>query len=331
MQLLTKVIFLLLLAQNLFASNSILNVSYDPTRELYKEINISFEEQYFETYKKKIYVNQSHGGSGKQANALLHGLKGDVVTLASFFDLDKLTEKEIISLDWRKKFLNNSSPYSSIIVFLVKKGNPKNIYDWDDLIKDNIEVITPNPKISGGAIWNYLAAYAYTGKKYNNEESRLDFLKKLFKNVPMLDTTSRNATITFTERKRGDVLISWENEALLVVNKLKKGEYEIVYPSITMQIDAPVAISEKITKMRDSYDVAKEYVDFLYKEKGQEIIGKNYYRPYNLKILKEFRYFAFPHSMNIVKIEDLGDWDDIQKIHFSENGFFDNLHLGSFK
>lgn len=306
---------------------NLLNVSYDPTRELYTEINSAFAEQWKKQHGgQEVTIKQSHGGSGKQARAVIDGLQGDVVTLALAYDIDALAEKgKLVPADWQKRLPNNSSPYTSTIVFLVRKGNPKGIKDWDDLVKPGISVVTPNPKTSGGARWNYLAAYGYILKKNNGDEAKAkQFVSALFKNAPVLDTGARGATTTFIQRGIGDVLVGWENEAILALKELGKGEYEIVTPSISILAEPPVTWVDKVVKRRGTEAVAKAYLEFLYTEQGQEIAAKHYYRPRNEAVAKKYeQQFA---KVNLFTVDELfGGWQKAQKTHFSDGGVFDQI------
>lgn len=305
---------------------TILNVSYDPTRELYQEVNEAFAKEWFEKTGQTVKFNQSHGGSGKQARAIIDGLDADVATLALGFDIDSLSTKGgLITGNWQKKLPNNSAPYTSTIVFVVLKGNPKGIRDWDDLVKPDVSIITPNPKTSGGARWNYLAAWAFAKKKFNGDETQIkDFLSKLFKNVTVLDTGARGSTTTFAERGIGDVFISWENEALLVLNDLAPGKFEIVAPSLSILAEPPVTVVDKIAKKHRTEEVAKAYLEFLYTEKGQEIIAKHYYRP-RLESVAQKYADKFP-KIELVTIDDLGGWQKAQQEHFADGGTFDNIY-----
>ncbi len=311
-----------------YAANplEILNVSYDPTRELYEEYNQLFIKHWKEKSGQDLKVQQSHGGSGKQARAVIDGLQADVVTLALSYDIDAIAEKgKSLPLDWQSKLPNNSSPYTSTIVFLVKKGNPKAIKDWDDLIKPGVQVITPNPKTSGGARWNYLAAYGYALKKYNNDEAKAqDFIKKLFANVPLLDTGARGATTTFVQRHIGDVLLAWENEAFLAVNELGKDQFDIIVPSLSILAEPPVAVIDKVANKKGTIDVAREYVSYLYSPEAQEIIAKNYYRPTDKNVAAKYSE-RFP-KLELLTIKDFGSWKDAQKKHFDDGGIFDQIY-----
>jgi sulfate transport system substrate-binding protein len=306
---------------------SLLNVSYDPTRELYQDVNTSFAKYWKEKTGQIVTINQSHGGSGKQTRAVIDGLQADVVTLALAYDIDALYEKgKLIPKDWQTRLPHNSTPYTSIIVFLVRKGNPKNIKDWDDLVRSDVLVITPNPKTSGGARWNYLAAWGYALKKFNGDEAKVkDFINRLFKNVPVLDTGARGSTITFVERGIGDVLIAWENEAFLAVNELGKGKFEIVAPSISILAEPPVSIVDKNVDKHGTRAVAQEYLEFLYTDAGQEIAAKHFYRP-RLEIIAKKYENQFP-KLSLFTIDNVfGGWQKAQKSHFADGGTFDQIY-----
>ena len=311
---------------NVFASQktTLLNVSYDPTRELYDEYNSYFKKYWLSKTGQKIEIQQSHGGSGKQARSVIDGLGADVVTLALAYDIDVISDKaKLLDVNWQKQFSHNSSPYTSTIVFLVRKGNPKHIKDWNDLTRNGIQVITPNPKTSGGARWNYLAAYGYADKKFASDEKKIrGFLTKLFANVPIYDTAARGAGITFAQRGIGDVLISWENEAFLTQKELGN-QFEIIVPSISILAEPPVAVVDKITKKHDNYKLAKAYLAQLYSKQAQEIIAKNFYRPIDLEISKKYEK-QFP-KVNLVTIQDFGGWRAAQKKHFDDGGLFDQI------
>ncbi|MCZ8237874.1 MAG: sulfate ABC transporter substrate-binding protein [Leptospiraceae bacterium] len=305
-----------------------LNVSFDPTRELYAEINTEFGKLWSLNHKSTISFQQSHGGSGKQARSVIDGLQADVVTLALSYDIDSIVEKSgLISKDWESKFPNNSSPYFSTVVLLVRKGNPKNIRDWDDIIKDSVSIITPNPKTSGGARWNYLAAYAYAKEKTKSNDKAKEFISKLYKNTSVLDTGARASTTTFIQRSMGDVLITWENEALLALKEsnTKEKNFEIIYPSVSILAETPVAIVEVNAKKKQTLDIATSYIEFLYSEQGQEIIAKNFLRPRSEVILQKYKN-QFP-KIKMVSIRDLeGSWKEAQLKHFSDNGIFDQIY-----
>lgn len=306
---------------------TLLNVSYDPTRELYGEYNEAFKKYWKDKKGEEIEIKQSHGGSGKQGRAVVDGLEADVVTLALAYDIDSINKKkELIKKDWQKSLENNSSPYTSTIVFLVKKDNPKKIKDWDDLVKDGVEVITPNPKTSGGARWNYLAAYGYALEKNNNDENKAkDFVKRLFANVPVLDSGARGSTTTFVERGVGDVLIAWENEAYLVEKEMGKGKFDIVVPSLSILAEPPVAVVDNTVDKKGTREVATEYLRYLYSDEGQEIAAKNFYRPTNKEIAKKYEK-QFP-QIKLITIDGVfGGWNSAQKKHFDDGGVFDEIY-----
>lgn len=304
---------------------TLLNVSYDPTRELYKEFNESFAKYWQAKTGQVVTVKQSHGGSGKQARSVLEGLEADVVTLALADDIYPLRDAGLISADWEKRLANNSTPYTSTIVFLVRKGNPKNIKDWDDLTRSDVSVITPNPKTSGGARWNHLAAWGYGLKKFNNDENLTkEFLAKIYKNVPVLDTGARGSTTTFVERGIGDVLIAWENEALMATIELGKDKFDIVAPSISILAEPPVSVVDKVADKKGTREVATAYLEYLYTEQGQEIAAKNFYRPRNEAVAKKYEN-QFP-KLNLFTIADLGGWNVAGKKHFADGGIFDQIY-----
>jgi sulfate/thiosulfate transport system substrate-binding protein len=304
----------------------LLNVSYDPTRELYEEVNTAFSKQWLEKNGQEVSIKQSHGGSGKQARAVIDGLQADIVTLALAYDIDAIAEKgKLLPANWQSRLPNNSSPYTSTIVFLVRKGNPKNIRDWNDLVKEGVSVITPNPKTSGGARWNYLAAWAYGLKQNNNDEAKTKaFVASLFKNVPILDTGARGSTITFVQRGIGDVLLSWENEAFLSVNELGKDKFDIVIPSLSILAEPPVAVIDKVVDKHGTRKVAEAYLNFLYTKEGQDIVAKHYYRPYDKEV--EDKYKATFPAINLVTIKDFGGWKSAQDKHFADGGTFDQIY-----
>ena len=323
-------------------SLEILNVSYDPTRELYAAYNKDFAAYWKQKTGQDLTIKQSHGGSGKQARAVIDGLGADVVTLALGYDVDVISEKAgLFPKDWQKRLDNNSSPYTSTIVFLVRKGNPKGIKDWDDLIKEGTSVITPNPKTSGGARWNYLAAYAYALKKelgdlnkvdknseaYKKADKKaLEYVSKLFKNVPVLDSGARGSTNTFVQRKIGDVLLAWENEAFLSINELGKDEFEIVVPTISIVAEPPVSVVDENAKKHGTLDVSKAYLEYLYSPAGQKLAAKNYYRPYKPELADKEDIARFP-KLELVKINDVfGSWEATQKAHFDDGGTFDSIY-----
>ncbi|WP_101674688.1 sulfate ABC transporter substrate-binding protein [Alloalcanivorax mobilis] len=311
------------------AAREILNVSYDPTRELYEQFNKEFVKHWKAETGEPLTVRQSHGGAGKQTRAVIDGLEADVVTLALAYDIDAISEKTgKLPKDWQKRLPHNSAPYTSTIVFLVRKGNPKGLHDWDDLIKPGVEVITPNPKTSGGARWNYLAAWAFAQDKYGSEEKAKDYITKLFKQVPVLDSGARGSTTTFVQRGIGDVLLAWENEALLAINELGKGDFEIVVPSVSILAEPPVTLVDKNAQKHGTTDVAKAYLEYLYTPVGQEIAAKNYYRPTDPKIAKKYAD-AFP-DVNLITVDDVfGGWQKAQKTHFNDGGVFDQIYKPS--
>ncbi|AXQ28779.1 sulfate ABC transporter substrate-binding protein [Solimonas sp. K1W22B-7] len=308
------------------ASVELLNVSYDPTRELYKVINAKFGEQWKAKTGDTVDIKQSHGGSGKQARSVIDGLEADVVTLALAGDTDNIAKNaKLLPADWQKRLPNNSSPYTSTIVFLVRKGNPKKIKDWNDLVKPGVAIITPNPKTSGGARWNYLAAYAYALKNNGNSEAKAqEFLKALFKNAPVLDTGARGSTTTFVQRGIGDVLLAWENEAFLSIDEFGTDKFEIVVPSLSILAEPAVAVVDKIVDKHKTRKVAEAYLNFLYTDEGQEIIGKNHYRPSNPAIAAKYAS-KFP-KLNLVTIADFGGWTKAQTTHFADGGIFDQIY-----
>lgn len=304
----------------------LLNVSYDPTREFYEELNPLFIKHWKEKTGQDITIKQSHGGAGKQARAVIDGLPADVVTLALAYDIDEIASRTgKIPANWQSRLEHNSSPYTSTIVFLVRKGNPKQIKDWDDLVKDGVQVITPNPKTSGGARWNYLAAWAYADKKFGGDEAKVkEFVTKLFRNVPILDTGARGSTTTFVQRGIGDVLLAWENEAFLAINELGKDQFEIVVPSISILAEPPVTVVDGNAKKKGSADAAKAYLEFLYTPEAQKLAGENYYRPTDPEVAEQFAD-KFP-KVNLIKIDTFGGWQKAQKTHFNDGGTFDAIY-----
>jgi len=304
---------------------TLLNVSYDPTRELYDEYNVAFAKHWEGKTGQKITIEKSNGGSGKQSRAVIDGLPADVVTLALAYDIDAIAEKsKLLPVDWQKRLPNNSSPYTSTIVFLVRKGNEKGIKDWDDLVKPNVKVVTPNPKTSGGARWNYLAAWAYELNRSKDEKKAREFVAKLFKNTPVLDTGARGATTTFVQRGIGDVFICWENEAYLALKENGADKLEVVNPSLSILAEPPVAVVEKVAKKKGNEAVAKAYLEYLYSDEGQEIAAKNFYRPRNEAIAKKYAK-QFPELKLITIDEVFGGWQKAQKTHFAEGGVFDQI------
>ena len=303
----------------------IINVSYDPTRELYESYNEIFKEHWKEKTGQDVDMIQSHGGSGKQALEVINGLQADVVTLALDYDIDAIENAGMIQSGWKEELPDDSAPYTSTIVFLVRKGNSKNIQDWDDLIRDDVDVITPNPKTSGGARWNYLAVWAYAQKIYNNDEEKMEaFIKKLYQNVLVLDSGARSATTSFVENGQGDVLIAWENEAFLSV-KDDPDEFEIIAPSISVLAQPSVAVVDEVAENRGTEEVSREYLNYLYSDEAQRIAGDNYYRPSNEDILKEYAD-VFDLNVNLVTIDDFGGWEKAQETHFVDGGVFDQIY-----
>ena len=308
------------------ADNTLLNVSYDPTRELYDEYNKLFVQRWKEKTGKTFSIRQSHGGSGKQARTVIDGLQADVVTLALAYDIDALAARaRLLPSNWQERLPHNSSPYTSTIVFLVRKGNPKGIRDWGDLVRTGVSVITPNPKTSGGARWNYLAAWAWALKQPGgNAATAEDFVGKLYKNVPILDTGARGALTTFAQRGIGDVFISWENEAFLAVNEIGKGNFEIVTPSLSILAEPPVAVVDKVALRHGTMDAARAYLEGLYTPEAQDIIARHYYRPRDPQVAA--RYTAKFPSLELVTIADFGGWANAQQTHFADGGTFDRIY-----
>lgn len=305
-------------------SRQLLNVSYDPTRELYTQYNEVFKEHWKKTQGETISFALSNGGSGKQARAVLAGLDADVVTLALDYDIDKLAEEGLVDSDWKKELPNGSAPYVSPIVFLVRKGNPKQIHNWDDLVKPGIGVITPNPKTSGGARWDYLAAWGYADNAYHGDTKMvMAYMQELFRHVVLLDSGARAATTSFIERHQGDVLITWENEAFLA-QRDRPDEVEIVVPSISIMAEPTVAVVKRVTERKENTRVAKEYLRYLYSPEGQRVIADNFYRPVNKDILQEFAYRF--KSLRTLTIRDFGGWQKAQHMHFDDGGSFDQVY-----
>lgn len=308
------------------AEVSLLNASYDPTRELYQDVNQAFAKQWKARTGDVVTIKQSHGGSGKQARTVIDGLDADVVTLGLAYDIDEIAARGLIAKEWQKRLPNNSTPYSSTIVFLVRKGNPKGIKDWNDLVKPGISVITPNPKTSGGARWNYLAAWGYALRQPGGSEAGAkEFVTKLYKNVPVLDSGARGSTVTFVERGIGDVLIAWENEALLAIKELGPDKVEVVAPPLSILAEPPVAVVDKAVDKHGTRKVAEAYLQFLYTDEAQEIIAKHYYRP---TVEKEAKKYAaqFP-KLKLFTIDELfGGWAKAQRTHFADGGAFDQIY-----
>lgn len=306
------------------AQTSLLNVSYDVARELYKQINPAFEAHYQEQHDHPIKVNQSHGGSSKQVLAVANGLQGDVVTMNQASDIEMLEREGLVDANWREQFPHNATPYTSTSVFLVRKGNPKNIQDWDDLAREGVSVIIPNPKVTGNGRYTYLAAWGYALDKLGTEEGAKSFVKDLFKNVPVLDGGGRGATTTFTQRGIGDVLVTFESETILIANELGKGKFDIVYPSISIDASAPVAIVQPVAKKRGTEALAEEYLNFLYSQQGQEIIAGLNYRPRNKEVLAA-NADKFPDLRLFSVEETLGGWSDVLEKHFADGAIFDQI------
>ena len=307
------------------AELSLLNVSYDPTRELYTEVNKAFSSKWKAEKGETLKIKASHGGSGKQARAVIDGLAADVVTLALAYDIDAIADKGLLAKDWQKKFPDNAAPYTSTIVFLVRKGNPKGIKDWADLIKPDVQIITPNPKTSGGARWNYLAAWGYALKQYGSEDKAKEFVEKLYKQAPILDTGARGATVSFVERGQGDVLLAWESEAYLSVKEFGADKFEIVTPSISILAEPPVAVVDKVADKRGTRAVAEAYLNFLYSKDGQEIATANFYRP-RLKEVAD-KHAAQFSKLELFSIDDVfGGWQKAQRTHFADGGIFDKIY-----
>ncbi|MCW3798073.1 sulfate ABC transporter substrate-binding protein [Sphingomonas sp. BN140010] len=307
------------------ASVQILNVSYDPTRELYRDVNQRFAQRWRAASKQQVAIRMSHGGSGKQARAVIDGLPADVVTLALAYDIDEIASRaKLLPANWQTRLPNNSAPYYSTIVLLVRKGNPKNIRDWNDLIRPDVKVITPNPKTSGGARWNYLAAWGYAQRKYGSPAKAREFMTRLFRNVPVLDSGARGATTTFAQRGQGDVLIAWENEAFLATNELGRGKFEIVAPSISILAEPPVAVVDRVVDRRGTRQVAEAYLKYLYTGEAQDIIARHYYRPRNPQVAA--RYAARFPRMQLLSIDrHFGGWGRAQAMHFNDGGLFDQI------
>ncbi len=306
---------------------TLLNVSYDPTRELYEDFNRQFATYWKGKTGQDVTIKQSHGGSSKQARSIIDGLQADVATLGLGYDIDALADNGLVAMDWQKRLPHNSSPYTSTVIFLVRKGNPKKIKDWPDLIRPGVSVISANPKTSGGARWNYLAAWGYALRQPGGNEAKAkDFITKLYKNVPVLDAGARSSTTTFVERGIGDVLIAWENEALLAVKELGPDKVEVVVPSVSILAEPPVAVVDKVAKKRGTTAVAQAYLDYLYSDQGQEIIAKHYYRPTNPTVAAKYAS-QFPKVQLFTLADIVGDWRKTQKTHFADGGVFDQIYL----
>jgi sulfate transport system substrate-binding protein len=326
--LLIVLVVVLRLVHTAFSADiTLFNVSYDPTRELYQKVNPAFAAHWKAKTGQNVIIKQSHGGSGKQARAVIDGLEADIVSLALAYDIDAIYEKaKLIPKNWQSRLPNNSSPYTSTIVFLVRKGNPKNIKNWDDVVRPGVSVITPNPKTSGGARWNYLAAWGYALKKYGNDEAKArNFVMRLYKNVPVLDSGARGSATTFVQRKIGDVLLSWENEAFLAVKELGHDKFEIVVPSLSILAEPPVTIVDKVVDKHKTRAIARAYLEYLYTEEGQEIAAKNYYRPRLESVAARYAK-QFP-KLNLFTIDKVfGGWKKAQKTHFADGGIFDQIY-----
>jgi sulfate transport system substrate-binding protein len=307
---------------------TLLNVSYDPTRELYQDFNTAFAAQWKAKHGVTLTVQQSHGGSGKQARSVIDGLEADVVTLALAYDIDAIADHAgLLSADWQKRLPHNSAPYTSTIVFLVRKGNPKGIKDWDDLVKPGVSVITPNPKTSGGARWNYLAAWGFALRKNANDEAKArEFVSALFKNVPVLDSGARGSTTTFVQRGIGDVFLSWENEALLVKKAFSEGGFEIVVPPLSILAEPSVAVVDRVAEKRGTTEIATAYLTFLYSPEGQDLAGKHFYRPRDEAALRKYAA-QFPRIELLTIDADFGGWRAAQKKHFDDGGIFDQIYV----
>jgi|ERR1043166_8217132 sulfate transport system substrate-binding protein len=304
---------------------TILNVSYDPTRELYQEINAAFAADWKQKTGEAVSIKQSHGGSAKQARSVIDGLEADVVTLALAYDIDALADRRVVARDWQKRLPHNSTPYTSTIIFVVRKGNPKGIKDWEDLIKPGIGIVPANPKTSGGARWTYLAAYGAALKKNHGDDAKArDYINRFYRNAPVLDSGARGATTTFIQRGIGDVLIGWENEALITLNELGKGQYEIVYPSVSILAEPPVSVVDRVVDRHDTRKIAEAYVNFLFTDPAQEIAAKHYFRPWNEDIAKKHAA-TFKDLPTFTIDEVFGGWNKAQKAHFADGGVFDKI------
>jgi sulfate transport system substrate-binding protein len=315
-----------LLGPSTASAQTLLNVSYDPTRELYQELNAAFAKSWEAKTGQKIAFHQSHGGSGKQARSVIDGLEADVVTLALAYDIDAIAERtKLLPVDWQSRLPQNSSPYTSAIVFVVRKGNPKKIEDWEDLTRPGLLVVTPNPKTSGGARWNYLAAWGYAQRKYGDDAKAKDFVGRLFQNVAVLDSGARGSTTTFAHRKIGHVLIAWENEAHLLVNELGKDQFEIVNPSLSILAEPPVSLVDRNVDEHRTRDVAQAYLEYLYTEPAQEVIAEHYYRPRSEAVLAKHAA-RFPRIELLSIDQHFGGWKAAQKKHFDDGGIFDQIY-----
>lgn len=318
----------LLLSSSALADRTLLNVSYDPTRELYQDFNQAFVQYWKDKTGEDVKIQQSHGGAGKQTRAVIDGLEADVLTLALSYDIDQIAERAgLLPKDWQARLPNHSLPYTSTIVFLVRKGNPKAIKNWDDLAKEGVSVITPNPKTSGGARYNYLAAWAFGEKHYGSKDAAKDFVKKLFKNVPVLDSGARGSTTTFIQRGIGDVLITWENEAFLALKEYGAGEYEIVAPPVSIKAETPVAVVDKIVKKNGTQDLAEAYLQYLYSPVGQKLVAKHFYRPAQPEHADPEDLKRFPKLELFTVNDQFGGWANVQKEHFDDEANFDQIYI----
>ena len=317
----------LIFSTHALAEKTLLNVSYDPTRELYQEFNQAFAKHWREKTNQAVKIQQSHGGSGKQARSVIDGLEADVVTLALANDINAIAEKaKLLPEDWQQRLALNSTPYTSTIIFLVRKGNPKGIKDWEDLARSGVSVITPNPKTSGGAQWNYLAAWEYGKRRFGGDDQAKEFVTNLYKNVPVLDSGARGSTTTFVERGVGDVLITWENEAFLALKEYGAEKLEIVVPSLSILAEPPVAVVDKVVDKRGTRELAQAYLEYLYTEAGQEIAAKHFYRPTNEKVAAKYAA-QFP-KLELFRIDDaFGGWKNAHRVHFADGANFDQIYL----
>jgi sulfate/thiosulfate-binding protein len=333
---LTRILFLTIVSSLLVTAHaekvSLLNVSYDPTHQLYRDVNQAFAKHWQEKTGQQLKIMQSHGGSGKQARSVIEGLQADVVTLAMETDIDAIANKaKLLSVDWKSRLPYDSSPYTSTIVFLVRSGNPKNIKDWNDLIKPGVAIITPNPKTSGGARWNYLAAWAWAMHQPGaNEATAQAFMEKLYKNVPVLDSGARAATTTFVQREIGDVLLAWENEAFLAIKEFGADQLQIIAPSVSILAQPAVAVVDKNVLRHGTRDVATAYLEFLYTDAGQDIIGRNFYRPVNPQFLAKY-HDTFPRINTLMTVNDFGGWPKVYAKHFGDDGIFDKVLIAQRK
>ncbi|MBB5192415.1 sulfate transport system substrate-binding protein [Silvimonas terrae] len=324
--LLTSLVFAFAATSSLAASFELLNVSYDPTRELYQDYNKAFAKYYKAKTGDDVTIRQSHGGSGAQSRSVLDGLQADVVTLALAYDIDVLADKgKLLTPDWQARLPDHATPYTSTIVFLVRKGNPKHIKDWTDLVRSDVKVITANPKTSGGARWAYLAAYGWAKKTYGSDDKAKDYIQKVYKNVPVLDTGARGSTISFTQRGLGDVLLAWENEAVLSQKEFGADKFDIVTPSISIKAEPPVAVVDKVVDKKGTRKVAEEYLKYLYSKEGQEIAARNFYRPIDKDVYAKYAS-QFP-KVQLFDIDDVfGGWTKAQQTHFADGGVFDQIY-----